>query len=241
MKKYNLTGLGIMLAAMAALLSAPVYADREVQSIKQNAKQAQGKQPPVKSQPVRPPKDYRVDDRYRHDRAYPRPGISIKTLPPQHYRVPYRDSYFYFSAGIWYRPYGGYYSVVRPPIGIIVPILPSYYTTIWFYGVPYYYANDVYYVWRPDLNAYIVTEPPAEATADPIPLSEQLFVYPARGQSEQQQADDRYQCHRWGVEQTGYDPTTPPQGMSLDELNSKRENYQRAMRACLEGRGYTVR
>ena len=237
MKKYRISASGIIVLAMATVLAVPAFADREVQSIKQ----APGKQRHDKSQPAKPPKDYRLDDRYRHDHYYPRPGANIKTLPSRHYRVPYKDSYFYFSAGIWYRPYGSYFIVSRPPIGIIVPVLPPFYTTVWFYGVPYYYANDVYYVWRPDLNAYIVTEPPAQTAADPVPLAEQLYIYPARGQSEQQQADDRYACHRWGVEQTSYDPTQPPQGLSLDELNNKRENYQRAMRACLEGRGYTVR
>ena len=228
MKKYSVTGLGILLAAMAGMLAAPAYADRDK------------RERDVKS--IKVPKDYRLDDRYRHDRAYPRSGISIKVLPQRHYRVPYRDSYYYFSGGVWYRPYGSYYSVVRPPIGIIVPILPPYYTTVWFYGVPYYYANDVYYVWRPDLNGYLVTEPPAQQTgADPILYAEELYIYPKQGQSEQQQADDRYQCHRWGVEQTGYDPTTPPQGISGSELSNMRDDYQRAMKACLEGRGYSVR
>lgn len=35
---------------------------------------------------------------------------------------------------------------------------------------------------------------------------ERIFVYPARGQSEQQMADDRYHCHRWAVEASGFDP-----------------------------------
>jgi hypothetical protein len=86
-----------------------------------------------------------------------------------------------------------------------------------------------------------VTEPPADETKDPVPLSDQLFIYPKKGQSEQQQADDRYACHRWGVEQTSYDPTKPADGKTVEELNRKREDYQRAMKACLEGRGYSVR
>jgi hypothetical protein len=35
-----------------------------------------------------------------------------------------------------------------------------------------------------------------------------MYIYPAQGQSEQQQADDKYQCHRWAVDQTQYDPTS---------------------------------
>ena len=34
-----------------------------------------------------------------------------------------------------------------------------------------------------------------------------LIIYPARGQSADQQDRDRYECHRWAVQQSGYDPT----------------------------------
>lgn len=36
------------------------------------------------------------------------------------------------------------------------------------------------------------------------------FVYPRAGQSEQQQSQDRYECHQWAVSQTGFDPSTAP-------------------------------
>ena len=29
-----------------------------------------------------------------------------------------------------------------------VQVLPPFYTTVWFGGLPYYYANDTYYAWR---------------------------------------------------------------------------------------------
>jgi hypothetical protein len=37
--------------------------------------------------------------------------------------------------------------------------------------------------------------------------AQQLIVYPEKGQSPQQQQQDRYQCHIWAVQQTGVDPT----------------------------------
>jgi hypothetical protein len=42
--------------------------------------------------------------------------------------------------------------------------------------------------------------------------AQQMYVYPQRGQSEQQQQRDRGECHVWAVQQTGYDPTAgvPP-------------------------------
>lgn len=38
----------------------------------------------------------------------------------------------------------------------------------------------------------------------------QPFAYPNGGQSQEQQANDRFQCHQWSVSQTGFDPTTAP-------------------------------
>ena len=37
----------------------------------------------------------------------------------------------------------------------------------------------------------------------------QAFVYPARGQSAQQQEFDRGQCYSWAVQQSGFDPANP--------------------------------
>ena len=55
--------------------------------------------------------------------------------------------------------------VVRPPIGIIVPILPPSYSTVVVGSVPYYYADDTYYEQAPGGYA-VVTPPPGVAEAD---------------------------------------------------------------------------
>ena len=39
----------------------------------------------------------------------------------------------------------------------------------------------------------------------------QQFVYPAKGQSPEQQKNDEYECHQWAVKQSGVDPTKPQQ------------------------------
>lgn len=65
--------------------------------------------------------------------------------------------------------------------------------------------------------------------------NEALYVYPANGQSEQQLADDRYDCHVWSVDSTGFDPTEGA-GSRKDA-----DNYARAFTACMEGRDYVVR
>src|ERR671914_599777 len=35
----------------------------------------------------------------------------------------------------------------------------------------------------------------------------QPFIYPSQGQSPEQQQRDRYECHNWAVQQTGFDPS----------------------------------
>jgi hypothetical protein len=70
---------------------------------------------------------------------------------------------------------------------------------------------------------------------------DKLFIYPRQNQSEKQQATDRFECHKWAVGQTGFDPAQPPGGIPEDHRAQKRADYQRAMGACLDGRGYTVR
>lgn len=36
-----------------------------------------------------------------------------------------------------------------------------------------------------------------------------IYIYPARGQSQAQQDKDRYECHSWAVKETGFDPSKP--------------------------------
>jgi Glycine zipper len=143
----------------------------------------------------------------------------------------------------------------------------------------------------------------AALSAGPAVAAE-LYIYPNKGQSQEQQSRDRYECHHWAVQQTGYDPTRaqatqappppPPQGGAIkgaaggaalgaiggaiagdagtgaaigaatggvfggmrQRQQTKQQqqaqaqqsahqgaaagSYQRAMGACLSGRGYTV-
>lgn len=136
-----------------------------------------------------------------------------------------------------------------------------------------------------------------------LPLSvfaQQVMVYPAQGQTPDQMSRDRYECHTWAVQQTGFDPSSgasasqpsTQQGSvgretlrggfrgaaagaaigaiagdagkgaaigatagglkrgfsqrdankagSSAAANNAADNYNRALGACLSGRGYTV-
>ncbi|MEZ5473943.1 MAG: hypothetical protein R3E72_02950 [Steroidobacteraceae bacterium] len=50
--------------------------------------------------------------------------------------------------------------------------------------------------------------PVAAAPAQPLPVTQVIF-YPAANQSSEQQRRDRYECYRWAVAQTGFDPSRP--------------------------------
>ncbi|MHB8091188.1 MAG: DUF6515 family protein [Syntrophales bacterium] len=186
-----------------------------------------------------PRREFR-DSRYHLERSYPARGQIVREIPRNRHAVTYRGARYYFYDGAWYRPNGGRFTVIAPPIGLFVSFLPPYYATIWVGGVPYYYANEVYYTHYAD--GYRVVDPPTEnAVSQTPPPAEQLFIYPRNGQDEKQQADDRYQCHSWAVSQTGYDPTQPQTGSATSQRSDNRADYLRAMSACLDGRGYTVK
>jgi hypothetical protein len=53
------------------------------------------------------------------------------------------------------------------------------------------------------VSIFLARRPPiARAQTD-------MFIYPAKGQNQAQQDKDRYECHSWAVQQTGFDPSKP--------------------------------
>jgi hypothetical protein len=67
-----------------------------------------------------------------------------------------------------------------------------------------------------------------------------VFLYPRSGQSADQQARDRYDCYRFAVGQSGFDPlhagASPPGG-----AGEQQSDFERAQSACFEARGYSSR
>lgn len=126
-------------------------------------------------------------------------------------------------------------------LGLYFATLPLYYQTYWWDGVPYYYADNTYYIYDPSVKQYQTVAPPAglqgPTGSGPVQAggSSELMVYPKNGQNADQQGRDRFECHQWAVSQTGYDPTT---GSAAPAARSN--DYMRAQVACLEGRGYSV-
>ncbi|MDB6083022.1 MAG: hypothetical protein JWN43_903 [Gammaproteobacteria bacterium] len=182
------------------------------------------------------------DTRYHLDHYYPARGATTRVLPNDRVVIGHGPDRLFYSGGVWYRRDAGGYVVVSSPYHVFVPVLPPVYTTVWIGGSSYYYANDTYYVWRPDLGQYEVVPPPDDsaATTQPQPSTPDIIAYPKNGQSEAQQSQDKYECHKWAVAQSGSDPTEIG-GTPVDQGAEKRRDYQRAMAACLGARGYTVK
>ena len=199
---------------------------------------------------IRPeaPRGQVFDGRYNHGRYYPAAGTIRPDLPAGYHPYFHGRDRFFFAGGVWYAPRGPGFVVVAPPPGLVIGVLPAYYSTVWFAGVPYYYADNVYYTQAPDQSGYVVADPPPNADqpapppdAPPPANSPQmdLIIYPKNGQSKEQQAADQYECHTWAKGQTGFDPTQPADSGAGDP-NMSRNNYNRAMSACLQARGYQV-
>jgi hypothetical protein len=61
--------------------------------------------------------------------------------------------------------------------------------------------------WRLEIKGLMVIA----AAVMAVPCQAQnVMIYPARGQSPAQQDQDRYACHSWATQQSGYNPSQPP-------------------------------
>jgi hypothetical protein len=118
-----------------------------------------------------------------------------------------------------------------PGYGFYFVSIPSYCKLVYWQGVPYYYADDVYYEWNGSVGAYEQVSPPSglvEKTQAPV--LRDLFVFPNGDQTIEQLEHDREECRRWAADQVGIDP----------KVAANRANYLRADGACLEARDYSV-
>jgi hypothetical protein len=143
----------------------------------------------------------------------------------------WRGGYGYWRGGYGYGWWGW------PAYGLFLGTLPFYYSTVWWNGVPYYYADDAYYVWNGAAGAYESVAPPGQVmnqASSPAYMPQgasELFAYPKHAQSEEQQARDKQECRTWADTQAGSGSASP----------TSRNDNLRAQTACLEARGYSVK
>ncbi|WP_017476231.1 DUF6515 family protein [Pseudomonas sp. PAMC 26793] len=168
-----------------------------------------------------------------------RPGYIVDRFPDRNYRVPYRGQDYFFSGGYWYRPQGPRYVVVAPPYGIRVQYLPDYAREVWVGSALFFLAAGAYYTYEESTQQYVVVEPPPAAPApQPVPQGNgyDVVAYPANGQSPAQVQQDGYDCYRWAVQQSGFDPRTVTYAPDPAVV----QTYRQAQGNCLSSRGYQV-
>ncbi|KAB0481235.1 hypothetical protein SAMN04490202_3416 [Pseudomonas reinekei] len=163
-----------------------------------------------------------------------RPGHVIDRFPDRDYRVPYGGRDYFYSGGYWYRPQGPRYVVVQPPRGIRIRYLPDYAREVWIGGSLLFLAAGSYYAYQQSTQDYVVVEPPGQplVTGNGIDVE----AYPANGQTPEQVNQDGYDCYRWAVEQSGFDPRVDTYQPDPTVV----QTYRQAQGGCLSSRGYRV-
>ncbi len=148
----------------------------------------------------------------------------------------------YWGGGHWGGGYWGWWApwAVIGGAAVLAPYYAPYYYAPYYAPYYYHYYDSYYYSPYYAPPPVVIREQPT-VYAQPPASPERIFVYPRKGQSEKLQAKDRYECHSWAVSQTHYDPTQPASGTPEVQLNQMRADYKRAMGACLDGRGYTMK
>jgi hypothetical protein len=146
--------------------------------------------------------------------------------------------------GFGYGGFGYYGGFGLLEYGLFFDALPLYYSTYWWGGSPYYYANDNFYQWNGVVGQYETVRPPQKLASQvaTTPLENVvLFAYPMNGQSGAQQSTDRIECQRWATDQSGVESLPAGSSVPAAASSARRQDYLRAESACLEGRGYSVR
>ena len=89
-----------------------------------------------------------------------RSGWVIHQLPLTAFILAFGGVNYYYHEGLFYHPSRGAYIIVNPPIGMIIPSLPTGYSMVRVYGRDYFFYDNIYYEWAPSYNGYRVVELP---------------------------------------------------------------------------------
>lgn len=92
---------------------------------------------------------------------------------------------------------------------------------------PWLWPSAVVVVPQPVPAPSAADAPPPPAATPMAPTRPEPIVYPRNGQSPEQTEADRQACNRWA--------TTQPAAMADASV------FQRAVEACMDGRGYTLK
>ena len=136
----------------------------------------------------------------------------------------------YWRGGYWH---GGFWPRAYYGLGFswFLPILPLAYATYWYGGIPYYYANDVYYTYNPSYDGYVATDPPPVADSGAgaegaAPGSEAGVRTVGRRRDAARRV--RYSCTRGTARAPSSRPPTKPN--ASNGLRSRPDRWRRTAR-----------
>jgi hypothetical protein len=81
-----------------------------------------------------------------------RPGMTISTLPAGYIQISAAGTGYYYFDGVYFQPIASLssgYAVVAPPVGVVVPQLPSSAEPVVDGSTTYYYAGGAFYFQMP--------------------------------------------------------------------------------------------
>lgn len=84
-----------------------------------------------------------------------------------------------------------------------------------------------------------VATPAVASIGPPGGTGNSPYFSPRNGQTPDEQARDRYDCYRFAVTQTGFDPMRVSPGTPAGQYAERQAAYDRAQAACYEGRDYS--
>jgi hypothetical protein len=167
-------------------------------------------------------------------------GLVVTSLPSSATAVVSAGRPYLYANDVYYRPrpdLGGYEVVNDPVEPASEPTAPNPgYTSV---GVPVTPIATA----LPNATVAPAGAPgfaPAAAPAMTLAAVATPANSPA-APSPDQQARDRYECYRFAVTQTGFDPLRTAGTLAGAQYAERQSAYERAQAACFEGRGYSVR
>lgn len=111
---------------------------------------------------------------HSYGRYYPVYGQRFARIPGAYISLNFGGNPYYYSSGLFYRPYGSYFSITTPPFGIHVNVLPRGYWPLRIAGNPYFYYNGTFY--RQTTNDYEVVQAPVGADVPSLPRDAKTVV-----------------------------------------------------------------
>ena len=98
--------------------------------------------------------------KHHHHRHVPRFGVHIHRLPRGYFGIRFGGVRFFVHSGVFYRPAGSGFVVVKAPYGAVVASLPHGHHVIHRGGNTYYHYNDTYYARNSSGAGFVVVAEP---------------------------------------------------------------------------------